>query len=836
MVFYTSVDRYKNDILFRGYNSKTRRSKKTKIRYSPTLYVPTSQPTTFKSIDGKPVAPVKPGSMYDCRQFIQRYQHVDNFEIHGNQNYVHQFIGEIFEQDVIEFDASVIDTCYVDIEVKSDQHFAKPEVADQPITAITLKHSTIDKFYTWGYGDYDSSNTIANQPVIYVKCSDEQDLLSKFLTHWINNYPDIISGWNVRLYDIVYLINRLIIVLGEDRARSISPWKLISSDMITINQNNLMVYEITGIQQLDYLDVFRKFGLKYGQQESYKLDNIGSVVLGVKKLDYSEYSSLHALYVNDHQKFIEYNIRDCQLVESMNQKDHLIELCMSIAYKAKVNFSEVFGPVGVWDALLYNRLKSNNVIVPSKKQNDKTKKIEGAYVKDPPVGRHPWIVSFDVNSLYPHVMMQFNMSPETVVDDKAHYYTIDQLLDKPDIEISSDRCFAGSGYQFRTDIAGYIPKLVSELYQQRSTIRKRMIEIQHLLINDPTNQQLRFEESSCDNQQQSIKILMNSLYGAMSNQFFRFFDIRIAESITLTGQIIIRFIQQAVNKYLNETFKTDNVDYVVASDTDSVYITLANVVANVKETSVKQQVAIIDQFCENNLQKIIDATFEEIRQYTNCMQQLMKMKREVIADVGIWTGKKHYVLNVHNSEQIDYPEPKLKIVGIEAIKSSTPQICKQIIKDGIKLMINADERTIQQFISGQQKEFNKYRAEDIAFPRSVNNLQNYHDKQRIFKEGTPINARAALLYNKLLVDHKLTSRYELIMSGQKIKFIYLKTPNPIHQNVIGFIDILPEEFGLHQYIDGQLQFEKTVIQPLKQLIDAVGWDIIEKPTLDQLFF
>lgn len=424
---YSSVDRDYNHIFFRGY--KNGKPIKRKIEYKPKLYVKSPTESKFKSIDGVNLGEIEFESMADCHQYIKQYKDVTNFPIYGNQNFVNQFISDVFLDVNIEFDVSVFNIATFDIEVAiGDDGFPFPDEAKQPIITIAY-HSSHKNIYTClGLFDYDPNKTINDGIRIeYIKCSDEKELLLKFLDIWTSNYPDIVTGWNSRLFDTVYLINRIKKVLDEDSAKLISPWNMVKSDIVHIAGKENMFYTIAGIQQLDYIDLFKKFGYAYGTQESYKLDNIANVVLGEKKLDYSEYGSLTQLYKNDFQKFCDYNIKDTHLVCRLEEKLNLISLCITVAYMSKVNFSDAFGSVGVWDSLIYNELKKINVVVPPKKDNEKLKQIEGGYVKDPISGMHDWVVSFDLNSLYPHIMMQYNMSPETVIDrDKRYYLLLDE--------------------------------------------------------------------------------------------------------------------------------------------------------------------------------------------------------------------------------------------------------------------------------------------------------------------------------------------------------------------------------------------------------------------------
>ena len=474
--FYTSVDRLGNKICFRGYKDGKRVERR--VEFTPTLFLPSKEPTEYKTLNGKFVSPINPGSMGECYQFIKQYEDVDGFEIYGNQNYVHQFISDIF-QESCNWDINLINIVSLDIEVMSDRGFPHADQALFPITAITLTSSLDKKYYVWGLGDWSKEQSI-NQDldVVYVKCADEKELLLRFLAHWIRIKPDIITGWNVRLFDLVYIINRLKFLLGDDEAKKISPWNYIRSGSIVIKGRENQVYEIAGIQQLDYLDLFKKFtyGTEYFTPENHRLDTIANMVLGLKKLDYSEYASLNELYKQNHQKFIDYNIRDTHLISLLDDKMGLIELCLTIAYKGLVNYAEAFGPVNLWDAFIYNELKKNNIVIPPRKFQSKDRQIAGGHVKEPKPGMYNWVVSFDLNSLYPHIIMQYNLSPETILNQVIPGVFIDDLLQKVDFNIPKNSTMTALGQLFSTVDKGFFPKLVEGLYKDRSIIKDQMLE------------------------------------------------------------------------------------------------------------------------------------------------------------------------------------------------------------------------------------------------------------------------------------------------------------------------------------------------------------------------
>ncbi len=834
--FYTNVSRYGNSLLYRGY--KNGKKIQTKIKYQPTYFVSTAKPSQWKSLDGANVSPINFDSMRDAKEWLQVNSQVVGRHIYGNNKHIPAFINDEFPGE-IAFDRNQINVSTIDIEVQSDAGFPEPEQAAHEITAICMKNNIDNTFYVWGLKDYDVENSIMQENrVVYKHCKTESELLLEFIAHWSlpSQCPDVITGWNSRFFDIPYIVNRIIKIHGEEFVRRLSPWGLIDRRDITTMQRKQMAYEIQGIAQMDYLDLFKKFGYSYGPQETYKLDHIASVVLGEKKLSYEEHGNLHTLYKHDHQKFIDYNIKDVDLVDRFEDKMGLITLALTMAYRGGVNYSDVMGTTAIWDAIIFRNLYANQVIIPFAEEKFKTP-YPGGYVKDPHVGMHKWVVSFDLNSLYPSIIMQNNMSPETIIPGKVANVNVDSLLSgeiRP--RLDANECASASGQYFKTDEQGILPKIIDEMYSERVVIKRQMItsqkELERIDKNDKQElYRVQRDIAIAENQQMSIKILLNSLYGALGNKYFRFFDQRIAEGITLTGQLTIRWAEKAINTYLNSVLKTKK-DYVLAIDTDSVYVCLDDLVSAVNP---KNPLEFVDTVCQEKLEAVLEKSYGELFDIMGGIENRMVMKREAIADRGIWTAKKRYILNVLDNEGVRYAEPKLKIMGIEAIKSSTPAPCREALKEMFKTIIGGTERDVQNNIESFRTYFKTLSPDQIAFPRGITNLTQFKDKQTIYRKGTPIHARGGILYNKMLKDLSLDKQYNKIQNGEKIKFIYLRTPNHIKENVISFLDYLPEEFGLHRYIDYDTQFNKTFLDVIDPILLAVGWNSKEIATLDEFF-
>jgi DNA polymerase elongation subunit (family B) len=830
--FYTNVQMVGDNFLVRGYENG--KHFMTREKFYPTFFVKSNKKTEYKTLDGEYVKDIQPGTVRECRDFIQKYDGVENFKIYGNERFIYQYISDMYPEDEVKFDISKIKLTTIDIEVASENGFPDVESAAEEILLITLQDYNTKKIRTWGLGEY--NNTQEN--VIYKSFTSEYDLLSNFINWWMaeENIPEVITGWNSTMYDIPYLVRRLDRVLGEKLMKRISPWGLITERKTVIKGREQIHYDIGGISQLDYLDLYKKF--TYKAQESYRLDYIAEVELGQKKLDHSEFDTFKEFYTKGWDKFCKYNIIDVELVDRMEDKMKLIELALTMAYDAKVNYNDVFSQVAMWDSIIYNYLKKQNIVIPPKTKSEKNEKYAGAYVKEPIPGVYDWVVSFDLTSLYPSLIMEFNISPETLLDEKCPNVSVDKILNQSlNFEMYKDYAVCANGAMFRKDVRGFLPELMEKIFKERSIYKKKMLAAKQQYEKTPTKD-LEKEIARCNNIQMARKIQLNSAYGSIGNNFFRYYKLENAEAITLSGQVAIRWIENRINQYLNNILKTDDVDYVIASDTDSVYLHVGPLVEKVyagREKTNEGIVSFLDKVCQVELEKYIEGCYEELAEYLNAYAQKMYMKRECIADRGIWTAKKRYILNVWDNEGVRYEEPKLKMMGIEAIKSSTPAPCRKMFKEVLGLMMSGTEDDVIKFIDKCRDNFHKLSPEEVSFPRSVSDVLKNRCSSNIYSKGTPIHVRGALLFNHYIKEKKLDKKYSLIQNGEKIKFCYLKTPNHIRENVISFIQDFPKELGLNQYVDYDKQFDKGFLEPLKIILNAIDWKSEEVTTLDSFF-
>ena len=830
MKFYTNVQMIGNQILVRGVDNGQRYE--ARDEFYPTLFVKSKRETKYKTLTGDSVEQIKPGTIRESREFLKKYDDIDGFEVYGNERYIYQYISEKYPEDEIKFDIKQIKLVTIDIEVSSEHGFPDVESCQEEILAITIQDYATKKITTWGVKPFVNKQ----DNVTYYHCPSEHELLSHFINHWMNDVPDVITGWNCQLYDIPYICKRIRRVLGEKLMKRFSHWGLVTEGETYINGRKFTTFEVAGVTILDYLDLYKKF--TYKAQESYRLDYIASVELGQKKLDHSEFDTFKDFYTKGWQKFIEYNIVDVELVDRLESKMKLIELALTMAYEAKVNYADVFYQVRMWDNIIYNYLKKRDIVIPPKIRSSKDEKYAGAYVKEPIPGKYDWVVSFDLNSLYPHLIMQYNISPETLLEERHPTVTVDRILNEEiNFELYKDNAICANGAMFRKDVKGFLPKLMEKMYGDRVIFKKKMLEAKQQYEKTPTVA-LEKEIARCNNIQMAKKISLNSAYGAIGNQYFRYYKLANAEAITLSGQVSIRWIEGKMNGYLNKLLQTEEVDYVIASDTDSIYLNMGPLVDKFfsnKSGDKAEIVSILDKICEDKLEPFIEQSYQELADYVSAYEQKMSMKRENIADRGIWTAKKRYILNVWDSEGVRYEEPKLKIMGIEAVKSSTPGPCRTKIKEALKLTMSGTEDEMIDFIADFRKEFKKLPPEDIAFPRSVSNVTKYKSVNSIYDKGTPIHARGALLFNHHIKRLGLENKYSPIQNGEKIKFCYLKIPNPIHENVISFINAFPVESELQKFIDHDLQFEKSFLDPLKIILDVINWQVEKQSSLESFF-
>jgi len=838
--FFTNAFLHRGSIYYTGYDNGER--VKRKVRYEPYLFFSSkSNKAGWKTLDGKPVDKKTFDNIPEANKFVREHKDISNFSFYGNTNYLYTWINDTFLGQM-QYDSSLINVIFLDIEVASDEGFPNYRNAIFPITAITIsKHG---KKITFGCKEYKPKSA----DVAYFHCKNEKDMLQKFITVWNNPQynPDVLTGWNVEGFDIPYLYNRITNLFSEDYANKLSPWGFVEKKEVQykFGDRTEIVYDLKGISTLDYLALYRKFSFK--NQESYSLNFICSAEIDEKKTDYSEHDSLLELYKNDYEKFIDYNIRDVELVEKLDDKLKILEQVFAIAYDAKVLYADTLTTLRMWDTLIHNYLLEQYIVVPPVKKIPFAE-IIGGYVKEPQIGMHKWVVSFDLTSLYPHLIMQYNIGPDTFVKKvpancmpgynvenviswilKNELDSVNKYFDRydEDVAVTANLCC------YRKDKQSFLGALMEKVYQDRFKYKKLMIEAQreYEKTKDP---ELKKKIAQYDYMQMAKKIQLNSGYGALANPYFRFYDPDNAEAVTATGQLAIRWVADRVNKYMNKLLTTEGKDYIIASDTDSIYLSFNEIVEDRwKGCSTDQIINNIDAACKNSIVPYIDKCYVALAKYTNAYKNCMVMKRESIAEKAIWTAKKRHILNVWDSEGVKYDKPKLKIHGIESVRSSTPSSCRENIKKVLNIIMNEDQASLIKFVEDFREEFKKLPVDEIAFPRSISGIKKYKDTSSLYKKACPIQVKGALIYNHLLSENKLDKKFPMVYDGDKIKFVYLKMPNPVHEYVISFTSIIPEQFGLKKYLDYNTQFEKGFLDPVRTITDAIGWKLEHVTSLE----
>ena len=828
MDFYTNIVKIGEKICARGIR-KGQRATKVINQFSPTLYISdTTGKSQWRTIDGKPVSPLKFESTRELMDWRQKHDNIEGFEIYGYERWMQQWLTEFFpEETPVDFD--LFNVVFIDIEVSSDEGFPEANKALYPVISITCYLNDI--YYVWGNQEYETT-----QPnVVYKKFESESELLHDFVMWFRSSECDIVTGWNTRFFDLPYLYNRISRIIDEKFCLKLSPWNRVYKTNFQLGGQFLDEVTIEGVNALDYLEIYKRF--TYSAQESYRLDNIAHVELGEGKLSFDEYSNLYTLHKRDYKKFIDYNIRDVELVVRMDDKNRFLENAVILTNSMKCNPNACFSQMQMWDNKLYDYLWRKKIVTPMRKSFEKESSlgaVEGAYVKDPHVGMHDWVMSFDLNSLYPHLIMQYNISPETKIGMTPTPPTVQAMLDR-EYEVPEGCTVTPNGAMFRTDKQGFLPEILQMFYNDRVKYKKKMLETQQLYENDKDPVLLK-QISYYHNMQMARKISLNSAYGAIGNEYFRYYDRDIAEAITMSGQLSVRTAENSINKTI-QTMLNSETDFIIAADTDSIYVNCGPLVEKTYEEvpfDVEKKVVVeyLDKVGSGPFQQVLDKAYHELYEYTNAFENKMVMKREGISDRGVWTAKKRYILNVWNNEGVQYEKPKLKVMGLESVRSSTPELCRDKLKEAYLLIMTKTEADLQKFNKEFRETFNQEPLENIAFPRSVKGLEKYGSRREIYKQGCPMHVRGSLLYNHYLKEKKLDKTFAKIQEGEKIKFVYLSLPNPIHENVIAMVDGLPEGFGLDKYVDRNIMYEKTFRKPLEELVEKIGWSLEEVSTLD----
>ncbi len=827
-LIYTSVEQKYNKIFFRGYKDG-KRVQTDDAKFEPSLFVPSgSDDAEYKSLYSVPLKEIKFDSISEAKNYIKSYK--DVMDIHGNERFEYDFIHRNFseEQHVTIDDLSVI---AIDIETKVEHAFPNVKTAEEEVLLISNYCFKSKKMTTFGCRPYTGSDTN------YVLCLNEADLLSKWINYCIDVDFDIMTGWNVIQFDMAYLGTRIIKTLGQKALDRLSPFGRVESRTETIMDREILKYEIAGRTVLDMLELYKKF--RFINRPSYKLSYVSQVELGDDKTEnpYKSFKEHYTVGWNDSEGkqdgFVRYNIQDVNLLVKLEEKLGMVYLAVTLAYLTKVNYSDVYSPVKTWESYILSTLYEEKTLCALKKHHSSDHQIMGGYVKEPVPGLYRWTGVLDATSLYPSFIMSLNMSPETFVD-VVDGISIDTLLNT-DIVNESEYALAANGSRYRRDTRGVMARLTESMFAKRKSAKDEMLRLKRE-YEQTHDESFKKTSARFGVLQLAVKTQLNSLFGALANKYFLFFDNRIAEGITSTGQYAIQEVSRSANKYMSKICKKE-MDYVVYNDTDSLCVCFDDLVnLSTKKMTDDATVDYILKFINNFLGKELNKTTKEISTRLNFYENKLYFKPEAISSATVVLAKKRNCQRVLDNEGVRYAEPEYKITGIETNRSSTPDLVREWLTEAIRIVLDHTERSMLiDYIEKRRNDFKTYSVEEISFPRGVNNMREYSHPTMIYSKGCPIAVRAALLYNNLVKKKGLENSYELIKEGDKIKYVALIEPNTLREDIIGFPFEIPKEFGLHKYVDYNTQFKKAFLDPLIKIMDALKWKLEEENSLDDFF-
>lgn len=862
-MFYTNYSRSGKNIYLRYKPPGQSETVSAVFReYSPTLYQVTDEeiPGGKKSIYGQNLKPMKFQSVNEAKDYVKRYKGVDGIEIHGNSNYENQFIIDLCEGKVPEFNEQDIKICYVDIEVYSPDEFPKPLYADHPINAITYYNSGDDVYYVFGL-EYEGGGTfdidsltddvrekLEDCKIEYFNFDCEESLLRSFLQMFKEANFDIITGWNSSGFDIPYIINRCNKILGEKFTENhLSPFGRISCrDGYDKFGNPEQKFDIKGLSHTDYMDMYKKHN--FIPREEFSLGYIASEELGTSKIDYEEAQGLADLYKTNYAKFIAYNIVDVKVNVGIEKKRGFFSLTFAMAYYAMCNYEDTLGTVKIWEMLIAKFLDAKNIAPLFSRPGAEKVDYEGGWVKEPITGFWEWVFSVDLNSLYPHIEQQWNIGPETRIPleelpaellELKNTVTFNDILDrkveftnvlkKHNVTMSVNKEF------YHLDKMSFFSEIKRELYTMRKKSKKLMQEAEKKKLECKADgdkvgaKKWEFEESKQNGFQLGLKILLNGGYGAVANSSFLYYLVQNAEAITHSGQLVNQWTSQHVEDNLKKMFGTKDTLWIY-SDTDSAYYTLKPFVDTLGGCSTEDKVNYCDQFVEDVVSPLIKDRCQELSDYMNCYEQRMFWDREVISEVAIWFGKKKYIMSVNDSEGVRYKEPKHKFTGMESVKSSFPAWSREFLKQCYSIGLTGTESDMQEKLIEFRKQFEQFDTNDIAVPSGVNGIKKYSDEYWGILKGAQAHVKAAINHNRIVTERGL-NKIPLLTDGNKIKYLYLKMPNPLGVDIIAYNGFIPKEFGIEKYIDKDKIYEKSFLAPLRIFTSCVNWSEEKKVTL-----
>ena len=810
--------------------------------YKPYCYIQ-EDAGEFKDLYGLRCRKRRFHTYFDQKEYIKDHETFEG-DVRPESRFL---IDRYYDKDLL-LDMPKLHVHNVDIETDSEGGMSDASRLGDEILLLTVHSSKLNKYYVFGQEDFDDSEY---DDVEYILCGDEKTLLKKYFAWHRKNYPDVITGWNTDYFDVPYIIDRATLLFNERFAQKYSPVNHVREDAYSGERK----FEIGGIAQLDYLIMYKKYSGK--NLDNFRLNTVAEKELGEKKLEFE--GSLFDLWKTDWKKYTEYNIKDVKLVKGIDEKNRFIELVQTQAYICKVPLNRVASAIAKLDNYMIAELKTKKIVLPTKKYQHQVD-IPGGYVSEPLAGFYSNVTSFDFTALYPHIIFHLNLSPETYVgrikSKEGNVFTdidLSQIIDNVEymfenevagkkivgiltgakirkLILKSKVIISANGLIFRST-GGFLPKIVHEVFDKRDEYKQRMLKEKQLFKDSGDAEHGRLQEMY-NARNLAMKTFANSIYGVLANKSFRLFNPDFASAITLTGQKLSKFTSKSLDDFFKEKFDIDK-NVTIYQDTDSCYLDYTPVIEKfgIPKDNVAKYVKSIDIFNEKMIYPLFDKIFHEFSyELHNNPENYYHFKREKIARSGIWTSAKKYALYVLDSEGYTYEEPEVEITGMEIVRSSTPSFCREKIKEVVKMIFDSgkDKATVMPRIKEIHDEFKKASVEDIAFPRGLNHYEKYILDSGKLAKGCLIQVRAAKTYNDLIDKYDLFNKYGYICKGEKIKFIYVsESPNSNFENVIGFPEVLPEEFGIHDKIDYHTQWEKSFMSPIQVISKSIGWGSID---------
>lgn len=752
-----------------------------------------------------------------------------------------------------------LDIHFIDIEVHSEVGFPKPDAAEHPVTIITVYSTKHKKFFVFAEKNFDTSFLPEGT---WVKCfnGDEKELLKTYIGFVNKTQPDIISGWNSDGFDIPYIINRCEKLLGKDITKKLSPVRSVKKVRQRLRfGKEREIYEIGGINLIDYLDLYKKY--HQGEQESFKLDYIARIELGESKLEFE--GSLKDLYHNNWQKYVEYNFQDTNLLKKLDERIKFMNLMIGICYNCKVPFDQFSKTTKVLDGAFISSLIKEKVILPNVKhdENQEQDQYVGAFVCDPDVGLHEWVISFDATSLYPSIMIQHNISPETkvmVIDEvsatKIMNHFIGDDLSEADLETYADgvhtirevidfikkngHTLAANGSIYRHDKQGVVARFVKDWFEKRQH-HKKLMKIAEKEGNEAERQ---FQSGM----EQNYKILINSVYGYVGSKYSRLYDKDNAVAVTLTGQAVIKSAMSAVDTFFNSKWQdteigkklnaknvAKNEAITIYGDTDSCYLAAGRILKSFNYQYMND-IEKCFNFVSNNIEKILSKLISnEMEILTikkmNCKDCKIIFKREMIAHRVFFVAKKRYVgtvLDLEGKRMKLGDKGSVKAKGIEMVKSSTPEWARDKMKEFLLVILkDVDNKAADQKFKEIRTDYYQRPVENIAKITNVNNISDYTGQDGMPIKGAPGHVKGAIGYNFMRSQKNLEDAIEEIYEGDKVKVVNIKD-NPNYQfDSIAIKGKLPKEFGLEKFVDYDMMWNKVFVEPMRNFYDIMKWEL-----------